>query len=86
VRCPYAGRREQYGAVFVGQLYGREERVFRRGNGGNALDGVEKLLQLSPLLKLLQISAGFFGRVESEVISLAPASLQSLLLRPASGR
>ena len=64
VRCPNTNRHEQYGLAFVGQRYSREERVIRSGSGGNDLGGTEQLLQLSPLLRMAQVSAGLFGRLD----------------------
>ena len=39
VRRPSADRREQYGLVFIGQLYRREERMACRSSGGDDLYG-----------------------------------------------
>jgi hypothetical protein len=45
VRCTSADCSEQYGPIFIGQLYVvREERVIRRGSGGNDLYGAKLTL------------------------------------------
>jgi hypothetical protein len=44
VRCTSADCSERYGPIFIGQLYVREERVIRRGSGGNDLNGAKQIL------------------------------------------
>jgi hypothetical protein len=63
VCSPDTDRRKQYGPVFIGQLYGREEgATHNRGSGGSDFYGFEKLLQVFPLARTVQVSAGLFSR------------------------